>query len=37
MERIRKECIRIVETERFKNKKLEEIIQEKGSIFFMQN
>lgn len=31
LERIRKECIRVVETEQFKNKRLEEIIQERGN------
>jgi hypothetical protein len=36
IERIKKECYKILEMERFKQKKLEEIIQEKGISTFMQ-
>lgn len=31
MDRMRKECARVVEMERFKVKKLEETLQEKGN------
>jgi hypothetical protein len=32
MDRMRKECARVVEMERFKAKKLEETLQEKGKV-----